>query len=135
MTRAAHVSTLTLAMTALLWLAAPAAEAQTRWYPDRGGWRDGYGYDVRRGPGFQRGFDDGYREGRDAARDGRRLDPFRERRFRDADRGYSRRYGPRELYRQEYRDGFRAGYERGYREARRWSRDGFHFEFGYGRRW
>lgn len=124
MTRAAHVSTITLATFALLWFAAPQVDAQTRRsYPDRGPW-SGYGYAARSGPGFQFGLDDGYREGLDAARDGRRYDPYRERRYRNADRGYNRHFGPRGLYRQDYRDGFRAGYERGYREARRryWNR-------------
>lgn len=135
MRRATQLSTITLATFALLWFATPSAEAQARWYPDRGGWDGGYAYGAPGGPGYRRGYDDGYREGRDAARDGRRFDPFRERRYRDADRGYSRRFGPPGLYRQDYREGFRAGYERGYREARRWNRGGFRFEFGYGRRW
>jgi hypothetical protein len=126
MTRATHVSTIVLATLAVLWLATPQAEAQVRGYPDRGAWSGGHGYgdDVRHGPGFNRGFDDGYREGRDAARDGDRFAPSRERRYRDADRGYNRRYGSREFYRQAYREGFRTGYERGYREVFRSYRHG-----------
>jgi hypothetical protein len=134
MTRAKHLSTATLATLALLWFAAPTA-AQVRWHPDRGDWRGGYGYDFRSGPGFERGFDDGYREGRDAARDGRRYEPFREHRFRDAGHGYHRRYGSRELYRQDYRDGFRSGYARGYREAYRGYGRGYGYGGGYRRPW
>jgi hypothetical protein len=67
---------------------------------------------------YQRGFDDGYRRGLDAARDGHRYDPRREGWYRSADRGYDRRYGSRTEYRQLYRDGFTRGYDLGYREAR-----------------
>ena len=135
MRRTTQLSTITLATLALLWFATPSAEAQVRWSPDRRGWDGGGAYGARVGRGFQRGFEDGHRGGRGAARDGRRYDPCRERRFRDADRGYRPRFGPIELYRQDYRQGFRAGYERGYREAHRWGRDRLYFEFGYGRRW
>jgi hypothetical protein len=84
-------------------------------YPSSGG--------VYRGGGhvdspYQRGIDDGYRRGFDAARDGDRFDPRRESWYRSADRGYDRRYGSRSEYRQVYRDGFMRGYEHGYREAR-----------------
>jgi hypothetical protein len=91
--------------------------AQGRSYPNhpsRGGvYRGGY---VN--PASQRGFDDGYRRGFDAARDGNRFNPRRERWYRDAERGYNRRYGSRSDYRQVYRDAFTRGYEQGYREAR-----------------
>lgn len=85
-------------------------------YPSRGGiYRGGGAYvDVA----YQHGFDDGYRQGLDAARDGRRFDPRRERWYRSADRGYDRRYGSRDEYRNIYRDGFARGYERGYQEVR-----------------
>lgn len=93
--------------------------AQGRGYPNypssRGGVYRGGGYaDVA----YQRGFDDGYRQGLDAARDGDRFDPRRESWYRSADRGYDRRYGSRNEYRQAYRDAFSRGYEQGYREAR-----------------
>jgi hypothetical protein len=80
--------------------------------------RPRYGYD-RYGPSvaFDRGAEDGYREGLDDARDRDRYDPVGEWRYRRADYGYHPRYGPREYYRQEYRQGFLAGYERGYRDA------------------
>lgn len=67
---------------------------------------------------YQRGVDDGYRRGLEAARAGDRFDPRRDRWYRSADRGYDRRYGSRSEYRQVYRDGFTRGYEQGYREAR-----------------
>jgi hypothetical protein len=76
---------------------------------NRGGYRD-YAFDN--------GFRDGYREGFDAARDRRRYEPLREKRYREGDNGYNRRYGPREFYKAYYRDGFRAGYEQGFREGR-----------------
>jgi hypothetical protein len=85
-------------------------------YPSRGGvYRGGGSYlDAA----YQRGIDDGYRRGFDAARDGDRFDPRRERWYRSADRGYDRRYGSRSDYSRVYRDGFTRGYEQGYREAR-----------------
>ena len=104
---------------------------QGRGYPNypspRGGvYRGGGGYvDAA----FQRGFDDGYRQGVDAARDGDRFDPRRESWYRSGDRGYERRYGSRTEYRNIYRDGFLRGYDRGYREGRYRDND------RYRRRW
>jgi hypothetical protein len=93
--------------------------AQGRNYPypsSRGGVYRGGGYvDVA----YDRGFDDGYRRGLEAARDGDRYDPRRERWYRSADRGYQGRYGSRTEYRQVYRDGFTRGYDRGFREGDR----------------
>ena len=71
---------------------------------------------------YQRGFDDGYARGRDAARDGDRYDPRRERWYRSADRGYSSRSGSHSEYRQTYRDAFTRGYDLGYRDGRYESR-------------
>ena len=93
--------------------------AQGRGYPNYPGSRGG----VYRGGGnynaaLQRGYDDGYRQGVEAARDGSRYDVRRESWYRSADRGYDRRYGSRNQYQREYRDGFARGYDRGYREAR-----------------
>jgi hypothetical protein len=83
--------------------------------PSRGGvYRGGSYVDSA----YQRGIDDGYRRGFDAARDGDRFDPRRESWYRSADRGYDRRSGSRDEYRRVYRDGFTRGYEQGYREAR-----------------
>lgn len=82
--------------------------------PSRGGGsRGGYVNTA-----YQRGADDGYLRGLEAARDGDRYDPRRERWYRSADRGYDRRYGSRDEYRQIYRDGFTRGYEQGFREGR-----------------
>ncbi|HUE88641.1 MAG TPA: hypothetical protein VMO26_21400 [Vicinamibacterales bacterium] len=84
-------------------------------YPSRGGVARGGGYvDAA----YQRGLDDGYRRGLDAARHGSRRDPRRDSWYRSAERGYDRRYGSRSEYRQVYRDGFMRGYEQGYRDAR-----------------
>jgi hypothetical protein len=95
---------------------------QGRGYPNypndpspRGGVYRGGGYADA---AYQRGLDDGYRRGMEAARDGDRYDPRREGWYRSADRGYDRRYGSRDGYRQVYRDGFTRGYDRGYRDGR-----------------
>ncbi len=84
-------------------------------YPgSRGGvYRGGY-----QDPAYACGFDDGYRRGLDAARDGDRYDVRREGWYRSADRGYDRRYGSRNEWRHVYRDGFAAGYDQGYRDGR-----------------
>lgn len=89
--------------------------------------------DVRRSPGqygrrggqsgaasvpFGNGYEDGFNEGRDDARDRDRFEPERHGRFRSADRGYNDRFGwSREQYREVYREGFIAGYEDGFRNA------------------
>lgn len=87
--------------------------------------RDGrYGRDDRYGRGgygnlaAERGFRDGYEEGRKDARDRDRFDPVRSKKYRSADDGYDRRYGTREQWKAAYRAAFRQGYERGYREGR-----------------
>jgi hypothetical protein len=106
--------------------------AQGRNYPNyptnpRGGgvYRGGGYYDAV----HQRGFDDGYGRGLEAARDGDRYDPRRENWYRSADRGYDSRYGSRDGYRQAYRDAFTRGYDQGYREGRYQTND------RYRRRW
>lgn len=93
------------------------------------GYRSGYGTfaQPRRGgyaynPASQIGYNDGYEAGLDDGRDGRRYDPFGERRYRNADRGYERHYGPREVYKTHYRDAFKNGYARGYADGRRHDR-------------
>jgi hypothetical protein len=75
----------------------------------RGGYND---------PAYSRGYDDGYRRGIEAARDGDRYDVRREGLYRDGDRGYDSRYGSRNQWRQVYRNGFATGYDQGYRNAR-----------------
>lgn len=85
-------------------------------YPSqRGGVYRGGGYND---PAYSRGYDDGYRKGLEAARDGDRYDVRREGLYRDGDRGYDRRYGSRNQWRQIYRDGFARGYDEGYRNGR-----------------
>lgn len=88
-----------------------------RQYPTYPGNRGGV-YRGYQDPAFSRGYDDGYRRGLDAARDGDRYDVRRESWYRSADRGYNGRYGSRNQYRQVYRDGFTAGYDAGYRDGR-----------------
>lgn len=91
--------------------------AQGRGYPNYPGNRGGV-YRGYQDPAFSRGYDDGYRQGLDAARDGDRYDIRRESWYRSGDRGYYRRYGSRNQYRQIYRDGFANGYDAGYRDGR-----------------
>jgi len=88
-----------------------------RGYSD-GDRRGGYGGGVYADPATAAGFEDGYRQGVDDARDRDRFDPVRAKRYREGDRGYDRRYGTREQWKVAYRQAFRAGYERGYREGR-----------------
>ncbi|MCC6164629.1 MAG: hypothetical protein IT182_14865 [Acidobacteria bacterium] len=76
--------------------------------------RGGYAYS----PAAQRGFDDGYRDGRNDARDGDRYEPLRKKKYRNGDEGYSNRFGSRERYKIEYRQAFRDGYDSGYRDGR-----------------
>jgi hypothetical protein len=81
-------------------------------YPGRGG---GYGYYS---PGAQRGLEDGYRDGLNAARRNQRYDPVGERRYRQGDAGYNRRDGSRDQYKDDYRQAYRQGYDRGFQEGR-----------------
>ncbi len=82
-------------------------------------------YGTYRGSGarefaLNRGFNDGYEQGLDAARDRDRFDPRRERWYRDAKRGYDRDLRmTRSQYQSLYRQGFLQGYEAGYREWQR----------------
>lgn len=109
------------ALFAVIFTAACATTyAQGRGHPNypggsRGGIYRGGGY---RNAALQRGFEDGYRRGLDAARDGDRYDVRREGWYRSADRGYDRRYGSRNQYQREYREGFTRGYDQGYRDGR-----------------
>ena len=82
-------------------------------YPNYPSSRGGYN-----NPAYSRGYDDGYRKGIEAARDGDRYDVRREGLYRDGDRGYDRRYGSRNQWQRIYRDGFQSGYDSGYRNAR-----------------
>jgi len=72
-----------------------------------------------RSPAARNGYDDGLNEGRRDGRDGKRLDPSGESRYRSGDHGYEREYGSRDEYKREYRAAFEDGYDRGYREVRR----------------
>ena len=63
---------------------------------------------------FDSGYQDGYRQGREDARDGDRFDPRGQREYRNADNGRYRSSDARRVYRQ----GFERGYEEGYRDGR-----------------
>jgi len=97
------------------------------------------GYGGSRGYGaheyaLNRGFNDGYEQGLDAARDRDRFDPRRERWYRDAGRGYDRDLRmSRNEYRDVYRRGFVQGYDAGYRDAQRGWRGGYGGYRGNGR--
>ena len=89
----------------------------------RSGRDDRYGRDDRDGraidnPAASAGYEDGYKQGVDDARDGDRSDPVRAKRYREGDRGYDRRYGSRDDWKRVYREAFLSGYQRGYREGR-----------------
>jgi hypothetical protein len=99
--------------------------------------RDGpRGYGSYRGYGgreyaLNRGFNDGYEQGFEAARGRDRYDPRRERWYRDGERGYERDYRmSRGEYRDIYRRGFLEGYEAGYRDAHRGRRGGYGGGYG-----
>lgn len=74
----------------------------------------GYGNDIYRIAQDQ-GYRDGYAQGSEHGRDGKRFDPEGTRSYRNADNGYRSEYGNREAYRQAYRESFRRGYDEGYR--------------------
>jgi hypothetical protein len=83
------------------------------------------GYPVYRGgpgvyssPAANNGYRDGYDQGRDDARHGRRFDPIGAKRYRSGDHDYDRRYGSLDEYKRDYRAAFERGYDQGYREGR-----------------
>jgi hypothetical protein len=78
----------------------------------RGTWRYGY----------NRGIDEGYREGERDARRRERFGYRDEGRYRDSDRGYKGWMGPRFEYEAGYRRGFEEGYTRAYRRFARYDR-------------
>ena len=85
---------------------------------------------------LNRGFNDGYEQGFDAARGRDRYDPRRERWYRDAGRGYDRDYRmSKNEYRDIYRRGFLQGYDAGYRDAQRGRRGGYDWNRGSGGWW
>lgn len=68
--------------------------------------------------GYDRGFEEGRRQGEQDARRGRTYGFDRDPAFRDGDRGYSARSGNREVYRDQFRRGFADGYRSGYDSVR-----------------
>jgi hypothetical protein len=83
----------------------------------------GYGYyGGAQGVAFERGYEQGLKEGRDDGDDRRPYNFSRHGRYREGDHGYSSRYGRRADYVQGYRRGFEQGY-----------RDGYSAYYGYGR--
>ena len=76
------------------------------------------GAPIYANPAVAAGFNDGYEQGLEDARDGDRFDPIRAKDYRDADNDYDRRFGTKAQWQVAYREGFRSGYERGYREGR-----------------
>jgi hypothetical protein len=64
--------------------------------------------------GFDKGYEDGLRRGRDDGDDGDRYDVTRDGRYRDGDHGYRSSYGSRYSYVRAYRSGFELGYSDGY---------------------
>lgn len=72
--------------------------------------------------GYNRGTDEGYREGERDARHHERFDYRDESRYRDSDRGYKGWMGPRHEYERGYRRGFEEAYARAYRRYDRYGR-------------
>ena len=94
-------------------LAAPVAADPADPYDRRARARD-YRYESYASrAGFDRGYEDGLKRGRDDGDDGDRYDPTRDRRYRDGDHGYKSSYGPR----WDYVRAYRAAYEQGYRDG------------------
>ena len=89
------------------------AEAGTVHVGIRFGGPDYYRYDAQR-LGFERGREDGWREGYNDARRGQRFDFDDERCWRRADAGWHPEMGPRYVYAHGYRRGFEEAYRRGY---------------------
>lgn len=73
----------------------------------------GSGGQARRN-GYQQGYNDGFRHGRDDRED-RRGYSMRSEDWEHADRGYANWMGPFRVYQSSYRDGYSQGYEAGYR--------------------
>jgi hypothetical protein len=81
--------------------------------------RYGYGYGGQ--TAFNNGMNDGVQKGQEDARNGKSLDPTRQKWYRSGERNYDGNLGmSRDEYRNEYRRGFQEGYERAYRDYRRW---------------
>jgi flagellar biosynthesis/type III secretory pathway protein FliH len=67
---------------------------------------------------YDRGFQEGQRDGERDARGRQTFDVRRHDAYRDGDRGYSRQDGDRNRYREEYRRGFEEGYRYSYERVR-----------------
>ncbi len=89
------------------------AEAGTVHVGIRIGGPDYYRYEGQR-IGYERGREDGWREGYNDARRHERFDYDDERRWRRADAGWRPELGPRYVYAHGYRRGFEEAYRRGY---------------------
>ncbi len=109
------------------------AEAGTVHVGIRFGGPDYYRYDAQR-LGFERGSEDGWREGYNDARRHERFDYDDERCFRHADAGWHPEMGPRNVYAHGYRRGFEEAYRRGYEAGARqgWCRGDHRHDAGCG---
>lgn len=87
-----------------------------------GGYGGRNGAPIYANPATAAGFNDGYEQGLEDARDGDRYDPIRAKDYRDGDNDYDRRFGTKDQWKVAYREGFRSGYDRGYREAQYYRR-------------
>ncbi len=90
--------------------------AQTDW---RG--RPGIDRNWQNAPGreaFERGYQEGIRQGEQDARSSRAFGFERDRIYRDGDRGYNRSFGSRDVYRNQFRNGFADGYRAGFSRIR-----------------
>ena len=83
-------------------------------YERQGRYRDSRHETAASRIGFDKGYEDGLRRGRDDGEDGDRYDVTRDGRYRDGDHGYRSSYGSRYSYVRSYRSGFELGYQDGY---------------------
>ena len=112
-------------------LASPAAAEPHAPYDGRARSRD-YGYTTYAGRvGYDKGYEDGLKRGRNDGDDRDPYDPSRDGKYRDGDHGYKSSYGPRSQYVRAYRAGFEQGYRDGYLPYARNGRNGTARRDGY----
>lgn len=118
-----------------------SVDVSAQWRDNRSNRRDNYndgyynnsGYDSWRnntaGIAQRYGYQDGLKDGADAAREGDRYHPQNSGDWQKGTNGYESRYGSKGAYKQAYRSAYVQGYQEGYqrnsnaRNGRRWNRN------------
>jgi hypothetical protein len=80
--------------------------------------RAGYARSVTFSAGYNRGFEDGAREGEKDAHGRRAFGFWNDGRYRDADHGYRSSFGPKVEFQRGFQRGYAEGYRRAYAELR-----------------